>query len=342
MDDVRSDISRSDIFRSDRSRTGRSPSHRLGRSRLSVTGVLTGLLLALSTPAALSAPDPSDPDTPVRGNAYMGMGVLPHDGRDAAADATAADTTTGDITTGDATTGDAAVVDGVTAGEGATDNGSADALTLDTRAGQTEGVDVSSHQREVAWQTLWNAGTRWAYTKATEGTSYTNPYFTQQYDGSYVMGIIRGAYHFATPDSSGGAAQADYFVDHGGGWSKDAKTLPGALDMEWNPYGDDCYGKSETSMVSWMRDFLNRYKARTGRDAVIYTATSWWTQCTGDYAGFGATNPLWIARYASTPGTLPSGWSSYAMWQYTSTGPTVGDHDRFNGSASGLRDLATG
>nr|WP_233273247.1 lysozyme [Streptomyces broussonetiae] len=253
----------------------------------------------MSTPAALPA---SVPDVPPRGSAYMGMGVLAHDG---------------------------------------SDDDDADTPIV-PRVNQTEGVDVSSYQGDVAWRTLWGDGVRWAYTKATEGTGYKNPYFTQQYTGPYSAGMVRGAYHFATPDSSGGAAQADYFVQHGGGWSKDGKTLPGALDIEWNPYGSSCYGKSRSAMVGWIRDFLNRYKARTGRDAVIYTATSWWSDCTGNYGGFAANNPLWIARYASSAGTLPSGWSTYTMWQYTSTGKTVGDHDRFNGSEDRLKVLATG
>ncbi|MEU1264213.1 lysozyme [Streptomyces cellulosae] len=210
-----------------------------------------------------------------------------------------------------------------------------------SRSTQTEGVDVSSHQGNVAWPTLWGSGVRWAYAKATEGTYYTNPYHAQQYNGSYDVGMVRGAYHFATPDTTSGAAQADYFVDRGGAWSADGRTLPGVLDIEWNPYGDDCYGKSASSMVSWIRNFLDRYRARTGRDAVIYTATSWWKQCTGNYAGFAST-PLWIARYASTVGELPAGWSTYTMWQYTSTGPTVGDHDRFNGTVDGVRSFATG
>ncbi|MFD3943656.1 lysozyme [Streptomyces sp. NPDC058579] len=210
------------------------------------------------------------------------------------------------------------------------------------RAAQTEGVDVSSHQGNVAWSTLWNSGVKWAYVKATEGTYYKNPYFAQQYNGSYNVGMIRGAYHFATPDTTTGAAQADYFVNNGGGWSKDGRTLPGALDIEWNPYGATCYGKSQSAMVAWIRDFLNRYKARTGRDAVIYTATSWWTQCTGNYAGFGSTNPLWVARYAAAVGELPAGWGYYTMWQYTSTGPTVGDHNRFNGDLSRVQALANG
>ncbi|QIJ64706.1 lysozyme [Streptomyces sp. JB150] len=207
---------------------------------------------------------------------------------------------------------------------------------------QTEGVDVSSHQGNVAWTTLWNSGVKWAYVKATEGTYYKNPYFAQQYNGSYAVGMIRGAYHFATPDTTTGAAQAHYFVDNGGGWSRDGRTLPGALDIEWNPYGAACYGKSQTAMVSWIRDFLNTYKARTGRDAVIYTATSWWKQCTGNYAGFAQYNPLWIARYASTVGELPAGWAYHTMWQYTSTGPTVGDHDWFNGALDRVQALAYG
>ncbi|RSS35354.1 lysozyme [Streptomyces sp. WAC08241] len=210
------------------------------------------------------------------------------------------------------------------------------------QAVQTEGVDVSSHQGNVAWSTLWNSGVRWAYVKATEGTYYKNTSFTQQYTGSYGVGMIRGSYHFATPDTTGGAAQADYFVDNGGGWSKDGRTLPGVLDIEWNPYGATCYGKSQAGMVSWIRDFLNRYKARTGRDAVIYTATTWWTQCTGNHSGFGATNPLWIARYASAVGELPAGWAYHTMWQYTSTGPTVGDHNHFNGDLSRVQALANG
>ncbi|TDC20445.1 lysozyme [Streptomyces sp. 8K308] len=205
-----------------------------------------------------------------------------------------------------------------------------------------EGVDVSSHQGNVAWSTLWNAGNRFAYVKATEGTSYRNPYFAQQYNGSYNVGMIRGAYHFALPNNSSGAAQANYFVDNGGGWSRDGRTLPGVLDMEYNPYGATCYGLSQSAMVNWIRDFSNTYRARTGRDVVIYTSTSWWTTCTGNSSAFGSTNPLWVARYASSPGTLPAGWGFYTFWQYTSTGPTVGDHNVFNGAMDRLQALANG
>ncbi|WP_046508242.1 lysozyme [Streptomyces odonnellii] len=210
------------------------------------------------------------------------------------------------------------------------------------RAVQTEGVDVSGHQGNVNWSALWSSGVKWAYTKATEGNYYKNPYFAQQYNGSYNIGMIRGAYHFATPNDSSGANQANYFADGGGAWSRDGKTLPGVLDIEWNPYGAACYGKTQSQMVAWIRDFLTTYRARTGRDAVIYTATSWWKDCTGNYAGFGSTNPLWIARYDTTVGELPAGWGYQTIWQYTSTGPIVGDHNRFNGALDRVQALANG
>jgi GH25 family lysozyme M1 (1,4-beta-N-acetylmuramidase) len=217
-----------------------------------------------------------------------------------------------------------------------------DGTPPESLAAGVEGVDVSSHQGNVNWSSLWSSGVKFAYVKATEGTSYRNPYFTQQYNGSYNIGMIRGAYHFALPNNSSGAAQANYFADHGGGWSKDGKTLPGVLDIEYNPYGATCYGLSQSAMVNWIKDFTNTYKARTGRDAVIYTTTDWWTTCTGNNGGFGNTNPLWIARYASAPGGLPNGWGFHTFWQYTSTGPIVGDHNQFNGSMDRLVALANG
>ncbi|WP_409184343.1 lysozyme [Amycolatopsis sp. VS8301801F10] len=204
-------------------------------------------------------------------------------------------------------------------------------------AATVAGMDVASYQGNVNWASWWSQGKRFVWTKATESTSYTNPYFAQQYNGSYNQGFIRGAYHFATPNTSSGAAQATYFVAHGGGWSRDGKTLPGALDMEYNPYGATCYGLSKSAMTAWIKDFHDTYHAKTGRWPVIYTSTSWWNQCvSGD---FSSTAPLWVARYASSVGTLPYNWGYYTVWQYTSS-PL--DQDTFNGAYDRLQALANG
>ena len=200
------------------------------------------------------------------------------------------------------------------------------------------GVDVSSWQGNLSWTAQAALGKQFAYVKATEGTGYKNPYFKAQYKGAYKAGLIRGAYHFARPANSSGKAQAAYFVKNGGGWSADGHTLPGVLDIEYNPYGATCYGLSKAKMTAWVKSFIVEYKRLTKRDAVIYTTTDWWTRCTGNTKSFSKTNPLWLARYGTTtPGTLPGGWGWATFWQY-STSPI--DQNRFSSSYARLVVLA--
>ncbi|UKA61576.1 GH25 family lysozyme [Arthrobacter sp. FW306-04-A] len=216
------------------------------------------------------------------------------------------------------------------------------------------GQDVSAYQGNVDWATQWNLGSRLAYVKASEGNYYLNSNFSQQYNSSRSVGMTRGAYHFAIPNWSSGADQANYFVANGGGWSPDGYTLPPVLDIEYNPYegqtingfyfGDVCYGMSGASMVNWISDFGNTVKNLTGRYPVIYTTTDWWTRCTGNSASF-ANYPLWIASYPSapgnSPGTLPASWTQFSLWQYSSTGPFEGDSNIWNGDDAGLKAFAS-
>jgi GH25 family lysozyme M1 (1,4-beta-N-acetylmuramidase) len=206
-----------------------------------------------------------------------------------------------------------------------------------------QGLDVSGWQGSVDWQSQWNQGARFAYTKATEGTTYISSAFGSQYTGAADVGMIRGAYHFALPSESSGADQARFFVSNGGGWSPDGVTLPPLLDIEYNPYsslGDTCYNMSAGQMVGWIQDFVNTMVALTGRLPAIYTTADWWSQCTGNSAAFGA-DPLHIASYSTSVGPMPNGWNSYNVWQYSSAGPFVGDSDAFNGSSSDLASFAT-
>ncbi|KAI1784868.1 glycoside hydrolase family 25 protein [Ganoderma leucocontextum] len=205
-----------------------------------------------------------------------------------------------------------------------------------------QGIDVSHYQGVVNFAAAAANGITFAYIKATEGTTYIDPEFSADYGGATNAGLFRGGYHFAHPDDTSGATQAQYFLAHGGGWSSDGITLPGALDIEYNPSGAECYGLSASAMVSWIKDFSDTYHSQTGVYPVIYTTTDWWTTCTGNSAAFASTNPLWIARYASSVGTLPAGWAYTTFWQYADSGPNPGDQDEFNGSLQGLKDLALG
>ncbi|MEU1011589.1 lysozyme [Streptomyces sp. NPDC005890] len=207
------------------------------------------------------------------------------------------------------------------------------------------GHDVSSHQKRVDWAAAAAKGARFVYVKATESTTYRNPYFSGQYSGARKAGLLRGAYHFALPDRSSGTRQAAYFVRHGGDWRADGWTLPPALDMEYDPYSTQhkCYGLGKARMVRWIRSFSDEIKRETGRRPVIYTTTQWWKLCTGNSRAFSSSNPLWIARHGTArPGTLPGGWRYWTFWQYATTGRLPGDQNLFNGPLSRLQILARG
>ncbi|OMH27068.1 hypothetical protein BKD30_04050 [Tersicoccus phoenicis] len=219
-------------------------------------------------------------------------------------------------------------------------------LSYTIPSGGVLGMDVSGWQQNVNWSTAWNQGSRFAYVKSSEGNAKINDYFGQQYNGAAAMGMIRGAYHFALPGVTSGASQADAFIASGGGWSGDGKTLPPLLDVEYNPYsaiagGNVCFGLSGPQMVSWIKDFSNRMQARTGRAPAIYTTTDWWSKCTGNSTAFGD-NPLHLAAYSSWVGPMPASWSTFSIWQFSSTGPFVGDSNQWNGSYAQLQTFARG
>ncbi|MCX0247740.1 GH25 family lysozyme [Streptomyces drozdowiczii] len=203
------------------------------------------------------------------------------------------------------------------------------------------GIDVSHYQGSINWSSVKSAGIKFAYIKATESTTYKDPNFNANYLNAYNAKVIRGAYHFARPNLSSGAAQATYFAGHGGAWSRDNLTLPGMLDLEGG-----CYGKSASAMQSWILDFYNTYKAKTGRDVVIYTSASWWNSCTGGWSGMSARSPLFTAHWTSAASpTIPKGFPYWTFWQYTDSGSVGGisgavDRDRFNGDATRLLALA--
>ncbi|GGV29983.1 lysozyme [Streptomyces griseoflavus] len=285
------------------------PSTGTRRRTVTALGVLGAALALTATTAggASAAPRPDRDRVAIEpGEAYMGAGTRVHEG----------------VPAGEPSMGVLAPTDGV------------------------QGIDVSHWQGAINWTSVRGSGIQFAWMKATEGTGYKDPRFNTNYPAAHAAGVIRGAYHFALPNASSGATQANYFATNGGGWSRDNLTLPGVLDIEHNPYGAMCYGLSTTQMRTWINDFYTAYKARTSRDVVIYTTASWWNTCTGNWTGMSAKSPLWVAHWtsASAP-TLPSGFPTWTVWQYTSTGSVAGvagnvDRNKFNGSRDRLLALA--
>lgn len=204
------------------------------------------------------------------------------------------------------------------------------------------GMDVSSWQPSVDWARNYQLGARFAFVKATESNWYVSPRYQEQYAGARAAGMLRGSYHFAIPSDSSGAEQARYFVANSQPWVQDGGTLPGILDLEFNPYpqfGNTCYDMAPAQLRAWAHDFATTYRQLTGRYPILYTATSWVNQCLGNISEL-SYMPLHLARYTATVGPMPTGYSGYDIWQYSDKGPFDGDSNLFNGTESQLSFLA--
>lgn len=206
------------------------------------------------------------------------------------------------------------------------------------------GIDISHWQGTIDWHAVRASGVTFAYAKATQSTTYIDDKFTTNFAGMEAAGVFRGAYHFAQPDKSTAVAQAQYFVAHGGGWPDDGITLPGALDIEWNPYGDDCYGLTKSQMSTWIHDFVDEYESLTGRTPAIYCGKTWWSLCVG--SGDFSDAPLWVSSWDDPAPYLPSGWTEWTIWQTgieTASGVSGDtDRDEFNGGIGDLQRFVDG
>ena len=63
------------------------------------------------------------------------------------------------------------------------------------------GIDLSSHNGEVDFRKVVDAGVKYAWIKVTEGTTHTNPGCEKKFEDARAEGLIVGAYHFARPDT---------------------------------------------------------------------------------------------------------------------------------------------
>ncbi|MCI2418126.1 lysozyme [Saccharopolyspora sp. K220] len=185
-----------------------------------------------------------------------------------------------------------------------------------------EGIDVSNHNGSIDWSKVAADGKKFTFVLATDGTSFSNPRYSEQYHGAKGAGLIAGAYHFARPSSSSAEVQAERFLNLAD-YQNDGKTLPPVLDLEVDPNSGGCYGLSVDDMHLWTKTFNDKVKERTGKDAIIYANPSFWRQCMGGTDTFGG-HALWLASYGVDNPTVPNGFNDWDFWQYTDQGQVAG------------------
>lgn len=223
------------------------------------------------------------------------------------------------------------------------------ATSVGAASGSVIGPDVSSHNYDAGGVVDWGVvhgvgGASFAFVKATEGSTYLNPYFAADFASVHALGMIRGTYHYALPSGGTNAeitadatAEADFFVGKAG-TLRAPGDLPPVLDVE-------VAGTLNATQLSlWTHTWLDRTKLLTGRTPIVYTHQSFWVTYMGNSSSFAA-YPLWLASYGVTKPVMFGGWKSYTFWQYTNHAQLAGasslvDMSEFNGSLGQLYAMA--
>ncbi|WP_419154872.1 GH25 family lysozyme [Weissella minor] len=120
------------------------------------------------------------------------------------------------------------------------------------------GVDVSSYQPgNINYiQTLYNAGARFLFSKATEGTGYVNPNFGDQILNADKLGMLTAAYHFARfgGNESQAVKEGDFAVNTAKGI-----LLPGSIiALDYETDASSSKSANTTAAKTFMRVIKNR------------------------------------------------------------------------------------
>lgn len=174
---------------------------------------------------------------------------------------------------------------------------------------ELRGIDVSHYQGVIDWEKLAGQELDFAFIKATEGSSYLDECFYDNWQAAGKTDLYIGAYHFFSFDSEG-KKQAEFFINTVG--NLEGKLSP-VIDVEF--YGDKAYNPPEKeAVVTQLGEMLSALEEHYQVKPIIYTTYTVYNQyIKEDFQEY----PLWIRNVYYPPDvTLRGTWS---FWQYMDT-----------------------
>lgn len=162
------------------------------------------------------------------------------------------------------------------------------------------GIDVSHHQGTVNWAELKAVyGLSWGAAKATEGTTFFDSSFGDNWAKMKAAGLVRMAYHFAHPDNDA-SRSANAFLAYVNKYGMDSSDIM-VMDMEGNSNNLPMLAVND-----WLCNWAGIVAAETGRKPFIYVGGGYVTNnatrdIAANYAGW------WYPRY-------PSAYDGNTMW----------------------------
>lgn len=191
-------------------------------------------------------------------------------------------------------------------------------------------IDLSHYNTVTSFSDVKSGGVVGVIHKATQGTNWTDSTYASRKQQAKAAGLWWGAYHFGT--NTDGTAQAQYFLSIVNPGPNDLL----ALDFEEN--------SSSQMTIAQAEQFVTEVFNQTGRYPGFYSDA-----LAGNMLGSSTDSVLancwfWRAQYGASSPSVPPTWSTWTMWQYTSSGPVNGisapcDRDTFNGEIDGLSRL---
>ena len=203
---------------------------------------------------------------------------------------------------------------------------------LEAEKYEIRGVDVSEYQGEIDWKTLSSQDIDFAFIKATEGSSYKDPYFTKNYEQLNETNLLVGAYHFFSFDSSG-EEQAKNYIETVGTVEEDKIILP-IVDFEF--YGDKEKNlPNKEDAQKELQELLNKMEEEYKIKPLIYaTQKSYDIYLKDNFTDY----DIWIRNILTEPSLEEN--REWTFWQYTGRARLKGyngkekfiDLNVFNGS----------
>ncbi|MGZ4962069.1 MAG: glycoside hydrolase family 25 protein [Limisphaerales bacterium] len=221
------------------------------------------------------------------------------------------------------------------------------AVAANDASAKLRGIDVSNNNGSVTWSSVYNAGIRFAITKATEGDYFQDSYYHANMQHGKSQGINMGAYHFARPDLNDGNHEASYFYSYASSeFGTGGNTLQPVLDLEiWN--GGHV---GATSFTDWANQFADTLTTKMNNAGMTHNTLVYGSACNVCNYNSNIKGHSWIANYngedpdTGTPWSVCSScnvWGGWTFWQYTATGSVSGvsgncDRDVYNGTLADL------
>ena len=202
---------------------------------------------------------------------------------------------------------------------------------------EVTGVDVSHYQGKIDWEKLAGQNLDFAFIKATEGSSFIDECFYDNWKAAEKTELCIGAYHFFSFDSDG-EKQAQLYIDTVG--NLNGKIAP-VVDVEF--YGDKQSNPPEKDEVAGqLGKLLDTLEEYYKIKPVIYTTyAAYNSYIKGEFEDY----PLWIRNVYYQPlwGTR----GKWTFWQYTDTAVLEGyegtekyiDRNVFRGTKEELQEL---